>query len=141
MSILKCVLVFEQRYLATILDDWIPGPCGRFTLNCNSYVSFILNSGISFPNQALIEAPSIAIWNRDKIVTAIAASVWFTNVAASIQGKYYPPSFDRPLGMPYEGECFIRYRAGESVLPTILNPLSSSVCSSAHTGTPISKNA
>jgi hypothetical protein len=77
------------EYLATGVDVWIPELCGRFILNSHSHVSLILNfaAGV-IPSQPLIEASSTAIWNRDKIVTAIAASVWFTNVATSIHGKH-----------------------------------------------------
>ncbi|KAI9453602.1 hypothetical protein F5148DRAFT_1289011 [Russula earlei] len=42
------------------------------------------------PNPALIEASSIAIWNRNKIVVAIATGVWAVNVAVIIQGKSHP---------------------------------------------------
>jgi len=39
------------------------------------------------PNQTLIGTFSVAIWNRNKIVMAIAAGLWLIDVAASIRGK------------------------------------------------------
>jgi hypothetical protein len=48
---------------------------------------------IPFPSHVLIEASSVAIWNKNKIVVAIAASLWVTHVAAMIQSKPSPPSY------------------------------------------------
>jgi hypothetical protein len=42
--------------------------------------------------RVLIEASSVAIWNGDKIVVAIATSLWVTDVAVVIQGKSLPPN-------------------------------------------------
>jgi len=56
-------------------------------INCQVWVTLQMMAGYlglvvaSF----LIVIRIIAIWNRDKIVMAIAASVWFTNVAVSIR--------------------------------------------------------
>jgi hypothetical protein len=36
---------------------------------------------------ALMETSSIAIWNRNKVVTALVTGAWATNVAFLIQGK------------------------------------------------------
>ena len=38
----------------------------------------------------LIESSSIAIWNRNKVVMAIAIVVWGTNVAFLIEGRSLP---------------------------------------------------
>jgi len=39
------------------------------------------------PNQALIRALSIAIWNKNKIVMSMAIGTWGINVALLIQGE------------------------------------------------------
>lgn len=39
------------------------------------------------PEQVVIETLRIAIWNKNKIVVVIAASLWITNVAVMIRGK------------------------------------------------------
>jgi hypothetical protein len=38
-------------------------------------------------NQVLIEITSIAIWNRERVVVAMAITVWVVNVAFLVQGK------------------------------------------------------
>ena len=38
-----------------------------------------------------IEAFSIAIWNKNKLITGIAVAVWMTNVGVIIQGKVPSP--------------------------------------------------
>ena len=43
------------------------------------------------------EAIRIAIWNRNRIVVALAAAVWTTNVSFLIQGKSITPP---PAGGP-----------------------------------------
>jgi hypothetical protein len=53
------------------------------------YVSFhSFKPGPSFTNQALIEAFSCAIWNKNKSAVAIAVIAWVTNVLVTIYGKY-----------------------------------------------------
>ena len=42
------------------------------------------------PHQALIEAVSIAIWNKNKIAVALAIGTWAINVAFLIQGMLFP---------------------------------------------------
>jgi hypothetical protein len=60
------------------------------------YVSFhFFKPGPSLPNQALTEAFSIAIWNKNKFAVAFAVIMWVTNVSVVIQGKslpFYPPA-------------------------------------------------
>jgi hypothetical protein len=60
------------------------------------YVSFHSSKpGASFPNQALIEPFSIAIWNKHKFAVTVAVITWVTNVSFIIQGKslpFYPPA-------------------------------------------------
>ena len=95
VSILSNVPVFgEGIFNPSFLGDCLPEHCRLFSLDCYSYVSVVLYfcAGASFPNQALIEpeVSSIAIWNRNKIVMAIAGGLWLSNVAASIEGKSLP---------------------------------------------------
>jgi len=53
----------------------------------------------SRPGQDLIDIFSVAIWDKNKIVVAIATSLWVTNLAVFTQGKSSaPPS--RPLSIP-----------------------------------------
>ena len=42
------------------------------------------------PHQALIEAVSIAIWNKNKIAVALAIGTWAINVAFLILGRFHP---------------------------------------------------
>ena len=44
-----------------------------------------------FPNQTLIDVASIAIWNKNKIVGAIAFSIWVINAASFLQRKLLLP--------------------------------------------------
>ena len=43
------------------------------------------------PNQTLIGVASIAIWNKNKIVGAIALSIWIINAASFLQRKLRLP--------------------------------------------------
>ena len=61
----------------------------------------MLQAMAGFPNQTFINAFSVAIWNRDKIVMVIAASLWLTDVATSIRGKSSIP-FHRTPGMLFK---------------------------------------
>ena len=60
------------------------------------YVSFRSSNPPFFPNEALTEASSIAIWDRNKFVVTIATIVWVASLVAIIQGKLFPflPSTD-----------------------------------------------
>lgn len=93
------------------------------------------------PNQALIEICSIAIWNRKKIIMAIAATLWLTNVVVSTRGKSFPFSSSRILGNAIQTRCFLRYRAGEYAVPASANLLDSFIRSSDPAGTPLRNNA
>jgi hypothetical protein len=95
VSILSNVPVFgEGIFNPSFLGDWLLEHCRLFSLDCYSHVSVVLHfyARASFPNQALIEpeVSSIAIWNRNKIIVAIAGGLWLSNVAASIEGKSLP---------------------------------------------------
>ena len=39
----------------------------------------------------------IAVWNREKIIIAIAMTIWVANVAISIRGKYLLQIMEEPL--------------------------------------------
>jgi hypothetical protein len=53
--------------------------------------------GPSFPNQALIGAFRIAIWNKNKLAVAIAVIAWVTNVSFIIQGKSLLQTIENPI--------------------------------------------
>jgi hypothetical protein len=44
-----------------------------------------------------MEPASLAIWNRNKVVVAIAAIIWLTNGAILIQGKSPNPEANKEL--------------------------------------------
>jgi hypothetical protein len=79
-------------YISTLLAVRLLEHCLRFALSCYSYVSIpsTLEPGPSFPSRTLIEASSIAIWNKNKIAVTIASSVWVTNVVTAGMGKSAP---------------------------------------------------
>ena len=58
--------------------------------------SILPSQGHFFPNETLIEASSVAIWDRNKFVVTIATIVWVASLVAIIQGKSFPflPSTD-----------------------------------------------
>jgi hypothetical protein len=53
-------------------------------------VHLSFRSTIISPHQALIEAASIAIWNKNRIAVALAIGTWAINVAFLIQGMLFP---------------------------------------------------
>jgi hypothetical protein len=72
------------------LGLWLLGACHRFPLGHFAHVrllSFFRAKAHLSPNEALIEASSIAIWERNKFVKTVAIIVWLVNVIAVIQGK------------------------------------------------------
>lgn len=80
------------------LDHCLLGTFCRFPLDYFSYVCLIpfFQTSFFFPNEALTEASSIAIWDRNKFVVTIATIVWVASLVAIIQGKLFPflPSTD-----------------------------------------------
>ena len=54
-------------------------------------------------------AISIAIWNRDRIMMTIAASMWVTNVSFLIQGESNLPTVESTI----RTDLVFRYLAGE----------------------------
>ena len=53
-------------------------------------VNLIFRSTTTSPNQALIEAASIAIWNKNNIAVALAIGTWIINVVFLILGMSFP---------------------------------------------------
>jgi hypothetical protein len=65
---------------------------GLYSIDCSSSVRLQYFRNTTIPrDQVLIEAPSIAIWNRQKVVVAVAISVWGIDVAFLIQGEVSSP--------------------------------------------------
>lgn len=50
-------------------------------------------------NEALMKPSRIAIWNKDKVVVAIATGVWVTNIAFMIQGNGLTAPAPSSLGL------------------------------------------
>ena len=101
------------------IDECLPEHFLRYAFNSSSYVSNILFLGArtTFPDQALIEIRSIAIWNRKKTITTIAATLWLTNVGVSVWGKSFPP-------FSYYGVSRMRYQHHVSLGVSRVNTLS-----------------
>ena len=55
-----------------------------------TYVFTTVPSNKIFWNQALINVASIAIWNRNKVATALAMSVWGASVGFHLHSKSLP---------------------------------------------------
>jgi hypothetical protein len=68
-------------------DFYVP-VCGRrFAVGYSSHVRLHLPFRIATisPDQVLIDAASIAIWNRNKVVMVMSISLWVIGVAFHIQ--------------------------------------------------------
>jgi len=57
-----------------------------------------------------MEDTRIAIWNRNKIIVALATGVWLTTIAFLIQGEFIPLSGEE---CPVQMQCGIRCFASE----------------------------
>ena len=69
------------------LDIWLPCCACLFAVDCTSYVR------CDHPPEAtrrLRKLGRIAIWNRNKIVSAIAIGVWLADASFVIYGGYLP---------------------------------------------------
>jgi hypothetical protein len=87
------VFKFKGKSLISILQaiSYVSLVSASLLVVARAYVSFhSFKPGQYFPNQALIEAFSIAIWNKNKFAMAIAVISWVTNVSVIIQGKSFP---------------------------------------------------
>jgi hypothetical protein len=66
-----------------------------FTVDCYSHVrlhSHFHKTAI-FPDQTLIEVASIAVWNKNKVATAMAIGLWGANAAFFIYCKLLLPCY------------------------------------------------
>ena len=79
------------------------------------YVLFCVRDTNVFPGALKFahDTASIAIWNRKKLVIAIAAGVWVINLGFQIQSKIFHPLCCRRLGNPILMCDRIRSSAGE----------------------------
>ena len=74
------------------------------------------------PKMALTKATSIAIWDRNKLVTAIALGVWVTNIAFLIRGNWTCPfRFTYMNHIEFNLRSRFRYLAGELSISTIFD--------------------
>jgi hypothetical protein len=70
-----------------------------------------------FRYQVLIDIPSIAIWNRNKVAVTLAITVWVINTVSRIQGK--PLAVVSPVenlesyGIPNKRDLANRHSVGE----------------------------
>jgi len=96
VSIPWFVLVFKERAPITLIQTfgYVGLAAASLLIVLRTYVS-----SNPFSSHVLIEASSVAIWNKNKVVVAIAASLWVTHIAAMIQSKSSPPSSYVQAGM------------------------------------------
>ena len=66
------------------------------------YVSFHCYKPVLFPTESLTEAPSVAIWNKNKFIVGITAAVYLTNVGVVVLGKSFSPPTDFLSGVSYK---------------------------------------
>ncbi|KAH9985091.1 hypothetical protein BJV77DRAFT_1071623 [Russula vinacea] len=73
--------------LFAFVDVFLPVCDRRFAIDCSSHVCLHLQSHFAaiFSNQALIDAASIAIWNRNKVVVALTIMVWGMSIGFHLQ--------------------------------------------------------
>ena len=93
MSVDWFVLVFKERTPTTLIQTfgYVGIAAASFLIVLRVYVF-----SDPFSSHVLIGVSSVAIWNKNKIVVAIAASLWVTHVAAVIQSKSFPlPTYMR----------------------------------------------
>jgi hypothetical protein len=64
----------------------------RFTIDCSSHVRVWPWSHVKtiFGNQVLINASSVAIWNRNKVVVTLTIIVWGISIASHLRSKFLP---------------------------------------------------
>jgi len=73
-----------------LLDDVL-----LFTIDCSSHVRLLshFHKTIIFPYQTLIAVASMAVWNKNKIATAMAICLWGANTAFFIYCKLRLPCY------------------------------------------------
>ena len=105
---------FSKPYILFLffvfIGFWLPGFCRRFAVNGTSRVRHHPLPGFPvFHNEVLTVGSSIAIWNKNRVVVAIALGVWAINIGFLIQGESARPS-------PLQTENLIQRCLGQ-VLP------------------------
>jgi hypothetical protein len=89
------VTSYEILFLPDLLSLglYLSGPELRFAITRASHVSFQRFCATTMlPKYMLMERFSLAIWNRNKWIVAIVATIWLTNVLLLLIGKFYPVS-------------------------------------------------
>jgi hypothetical protein len=96
----------------------------RFAIDCSSHVRVRPRFHVKtvLGNQVLINAASIAIWNRNKVVVTLTIIVLGTSIGFHLRSKFFPlaPVEDLESRINVVGD---RYRAGEWPISIILGPL------------------
>jgi hypothetical protein len=77
----------QHIFIVSFLDYFGPVRCRRFAVNCSSHVRLHLPTHVTTisPDQVLIDVVSFAIWNRNKVVTVTAFSLWGIGIAFHIR--------------------------------------------------------
>jgi hypothetical protein len=89
------VTSYGRSFLSDLLSlgVFLPGPELRFAITRASYVSLQrFCATTTLPKYMLMERFSLAIWNRNKWIAAIVATIWLTNVSFLLIGEFYPVS-------------------------------------------------
>jgi hypothetical protein len=82
----------ERFFLAFVsLEFWYTGPWLRFAIDHASHVSFLsFRLTAVSPKCKLMESSSFAIWNMQKVIVALSAGVWVTDVSLMLVGESHP---------------------------------------------------
>jgi len=83
VSVLICSNLEDEKTQHLFLDICLPQRCFRFIIDYSSRV----HPFESFSKSSFHRSSRIAIWNKNKIVVAIATSLWITNVVVMARGK------------------------------------------------------
>jgi hypothetical protein len=92
---LALVTSYERLFLPDLLslEFCLPGPGPKFAIARASRVSFQRFCAITtLPKYMLMERFSFAIWNRNKRIAAIIATIWVTNASLLLLGEFSPVS-------------------------------------------------
>jgi hypothetical protein len=114
----------SSAFCCLFLAVFMPSVDCRFAIDCSSQVRVRLRFHVKtfLGNLVLINAASIAIWNRDKVVVTLTIIVWGTSIGFHLHGQFLPlaPVEDLESHINVIGD---RYRAGEWPISIILDPL------------------
>ena len=97
MGTLFRAFLSEKRALTTLsscfLDFFLPVCDLRFAIDCSSHVRLHLqfHKAAIFRDLVLIDAASIAIWNRNKVVVTLSITVLGISIAFHLQSKSLLP--------------------------------------------------